>query len=90
MTCMPMNTPEDLFECPHLDDVGMFPEVDHPTEGRIRHLKVPVHFSKTPGGYYRHAEQLGQRTEDILADVGYTPEYIAALRASGGAGKSET
>ena len=54
---MPMNTPEDLFDCPHLTAVGMFPVVDHPTEGKIRHIKVPVHFSKTPGGYYRHPER---------------------------------
>ena len=87
---MPMNTPEDLFDCPHLDAVGMFPEVDHPTEGRVRHLKVPVHFSKTPGGYYRHPEQLGQSTEAVLAEVGYTPEDVAALHATGAAGKPKT
>ena len=87
---MPMNSPEDLFDCPHLDAVGMFPEVDHPTEGRVRHLKVPVHFSKTPGGYYRHPEQLGQSTEAVLAEVGYSPEEVAALRAAGAAGKATT
>jgi crotonobetainyl-CoA:carnitine CoA-transferase CaiB-like acyl-CoA transferase len=80
---MPMNTPEDLFECPHLEAVGMFPEVDHPTEGRLRHLKVPVHFSRTPGGYYRHPERIGQSTESVLAEIGFSFQEIAALRASG-------
>ena len=80
---MPMNAPEDLFACPHLQAVGMFPEVDHPTEGRIRHIKVPVHFSKTPGGYYRHAEQPGQSTEAVLREVGYGPEEVAALKDAG-------
>jgi tetratricopeptide (TPR) repeat protein len=28
--------------------LGMFPEVAHPTEGPIRHLKVPVKVTKTP------------------------------------------
>ena len=84
---MPMNTPEDLFECPHLEGVGMFLEVDHPTEGRIRHIKVPVHFSKTPGGYYRHAEQPGQSTEAVLSEVGYTPADISALSEAGAIGK---
>ncbi len=86
---MPMNTPEDLFECPHLSAVGMFPTVEHPTEGTIRHIKVPVHFSKTPGGYYRHAENLGESTEAVLADVGYSAEDIAALQAKGAAGKAK-
>ena len=82
-----MNTPEDLFDCPHLTEVGMFPEADHPTEGRIRHIKVPVHYSKTPGGYYRHPEKLGASTESLLAETGYAPDEIAALQASGAVGK---
>jgi len=84
---LPMNTPEDLFECPHLSAVDMFPQVDHPTEGRIRHIKVPVHFSKTPGGYYRHPEQIGQSTESILSELGYQPDDLAMLKASGAIGK---
>ena len=85
---LPMNTPEDLFTCPHLTAVGMFPEIDHPTEGRIRHLKAPVHLSKTPGGYYRHAERLGASTEAVLQELGYTPDEIAALQDSAAAGKA--
>jgi len=84
---MPMNEPEDLFDCPHLSAVGMFPVVDHPTEGKVRHMKVPVSFSKTPGGYYRHAEQLGESTAAVLEEVGYSADDIAALQASGAAGK---
>lgn len=86
---MPMNTPEDLFDCPHLNAVGMFPTVEHPTEGTIRHIKVPVHFSKTPGGYYRHAENLGESTEAVLADAGYSAEEIEALQVKGAAGKTK-
>lgn len=84
----PMNSPSDLFECPHLKQVDMFPLVDHPTEGRMRHIKVPVHFSKTPGGYYRHPEQPGQSTETVLSEVGYEPDEIAALAENGAIGKS--
>ncbi len=84
---MPMNTPEDLFRCPHLDSVEMFPVVDHPTEGSIRHIKVPVSFSKTPGGYYRHPEHLGQSTEAVLSDVGYSSADISDLLEAGVIGK---
>ena len=86
---MAMNTPEDLFDCPHLNAVGMFPVVDHPTEGRLRHLKVPVHFSKTPGGYYRHPERIGQSTHSVLAQLGYSSDEIAALDAAGVTGKPQ-
>jgi len=83
---LPMNTPEDLFNCPHLTAVGMFPEVDHPTEGRVRHIKVPVHLSKTPGGYYGHAENLGESTEAVLREAGYSEAEIADLQAASAAG----
>lgn len=86
---MPMNTPEDLFDCPHLTAVGMFPTVEHPTEGTIRHIKVPVNFSKTPGGYYRHPETLGQSTEAVLQEVGFSAEDIATLVETGAAGKAK-
>ena len=84
---MPMNEPEDLFDCPHLSAVDMFPTVEHPTEGTIRHIKVPVSFSKTPGGYYRHPEQLGQSTASVLEEIGYSAGEIDALQVSGATGK---
>ena len=81
--CGPMHTPDDLFHEPHLQAVGMFPEVDHPTEGRIRHIKVPVKFSKTPGGLRRHAERLGGSSAEVLRELGYSQEQITALEKSG-------
>jgi len=81
--CGPMNTPDDLFNDPHLQAVGMFPEADHPTEGRIRHLKVPVKFSKTPGGLRHHAERLGGSSAEVLRELGYAQEQIAVLEKSG-------
>jgi crotonobetainyl-CoA:carnitine CoA-transferase CaiB-like acyl-CoA transferase len=81
--CGPMHTPDDLFDDPHLQAVGMFPTIDHPTEGRLRHLKVPVSFSKTPGGLRRHAERLGASSAAVLRELGYTPEQITALEKCG-------
>jgi len=81
--CGPMNMPDDLFHDPHLQTVGMFPEVDHPTEGRLRHMKVPVKFSKTPGGLRRYAERLGGSSREILKELGYSEASIAALEKHG-------
>ena len=82
----PVNSPEDLLNCPHLTAVKMFPEVDHPTEGRMRHIKVPVSFSKTPGGLYEHAKVLGENTEQILSDLGLSDTDISDLYESGAIG----
>src|SRR5262245_23770510 len=81
--CGLMNVPDDLFRDPHLQAVGMFPEIDHPTEGSIRHIKVPVKFSKTPGGLRRHAERLGGSSIDVLRELGYSDIQIAALEKGG-------
>ena len=75
----PMNSPEDLFECPHLKAVEMFPEIEHPTEGRIKHIKVPAAFSKTPGGLYHHSEKLGASTNTVLNELGFSRTEITEL-----------
>jgi crotonobetainyl-CoA:carnitine CoA-transferase CaiB-like acyl-CoA transferase len=81
--CGPMNVPDDLFHDPHLQAVGMFPEIVHPTEGPIRHLKVPVKFTKTPGGLRRHADRLGGSSLAVLRELDYSEAQIAELEKSG-------
>ena len=78
-----MNVPDDLFRDPHLQAVGMFPAINHPTEGPIRHIKVPVKFSKTPGGLQRHAERLGGSSIEVLRELGYSDIQIAELEKGG-------
>ena len=75
----PMNTPEDLFTDPHLSAVGMFPESEHPSEGKVRHIRVPVTFHKTPGGLTRHAPRLGEHSVELLREAGLTEEEIQGL-----------
>lgn len=81
--CGPMNTPDDLFQDPHLQAVNMFPVINHPTEGQLRHIKVPVKFSKTPGGLKRHADRLGGSSTALLTELGYTAAQIAELETNG-------
>ncbi len=81
--CGPMNTPDDLFDDPHLQAVEMFPRLQHPTEGQMRHIKVPVKFSKTPGGLRRHAERLGGSSATVLSELGYSEAQIAELESRG-------
>lgn len=79
------NTIDDLFDDPHLHDVGFFTEEEHPSEGRIRRTKVPNRFSgggrKTP----LHAPRKGEQTREILAEAGYAAEEIESMLADGAA-----
>lgn len=81
--CGPMHSLDDLFHDPHLQAVGMFPQIEHPTEGSIRHIKVPVKFTKTPGGLQCHAERLGGSSATVLREIGYSDAQIADLEKSG-------
>ncbi|MEY8828660.1 CaiB/BaiF CoA transferase family protein [Sedimentitalea sp. XS_ASV28] len=80
---MPMHSYESVFEDPHLKATGFFETVDHPTEGRLRQMAVPVSFSRTPVKPQRLAPRLGEHGPEILAEAGFTDSEIAALQDNG-------
>lgn len=53
---------------------------DHPVFGPIRTVGFPWNFSETPPALRRPAPELGQHTEEILQEVGYTREEIVRLK----------
>jgi crotonobetainyl-CoA:carnitine CoA-transferase CaiB-like acyl-CoA transferase len=62
---------------------GYLVEVEHPQWGRITAVGNPVRFSETPARPSGIAPELGQHTEEVLLEAGYTWEEIAALRGEG-------
>jgi crotonobetainyl-CoA:carnitine CoA-transferase CaiB-like acyl-CoA transferase len=65
----PLNTPEALFDDPHLNAVGMFETVDSP-HGPVRFPGVPTWFSQTPGHVAGPAPELGADTAAVLDELG--------------------
>jgi formyl-CoA transferase len=61
----------------------MVVELDHPIEGRVRALGIPIKLSDTAGSIRRVPPGLGEHTDEILGAVGYSAAEIAALRAEG-------
>ncbi len=78
-----MNTLESLKDDPHLNAVGFWQDMDHPTEGPIRMTRFPVNFSETPADVRRHAPILGEHSAEILREAGLSQQEIDALVASG-------
>jgi len=76
---MRVNSTEDLLEDPHLDDVGFFQTLEHPTDGTLRLPGFPVSFAKTPAGFDTPAPQQGADTYDVLREAGFSNERIMAL-----------
>ena len=69
----------EVAEQPHLKAVGLFQEVDHPTEGKIRQARPPARFSASPASVHRPAPVLGEHTHEVLREAGYTPAEIDSL-----------
>jgi len=68
---------------PHTLAREMVVELDHPVEGRVRALGIPVKLSETAGSVRRVPPGLGEHTDEILRAAGYTAAEVAALRADG-------
>lgn len=76
----PINDYRQVFEDPHTVAREMVVEMQHPVEGTIRGLGVPFKLSETPAEIRRAAPLLGEHTEEVLREVGLTPDEIAALQ----------
>ena len=60
-------------------------EVEHPRIGSLRVPGGPYHFDGEPARARLAPPLLGQQTAEILSEVGYRPEEIATLIATGAA-----
>ena len=65
------------------NESGRVVEFVHPALGRLRVLGQLVRLSETPGIIRGPSPLLGEHTDLILRDLGYTPEAIARLKQRG-------
>jgi len=79
---MRMST-QELYNDPHMQAAEMFIPVDHPTKGRLWQLRGMVEIDGDAGIVRGPAPLLGEHTDDVLAEAGFTDDEIAALRAGG-------
>lgn len=76
----PVLTIEDVFNDPHILHRGMLQKFEHPTEGTIPHIGVPIKLSDTPGGIRTLAPELGEHTGEVLSKLGYSDAAQKKLR----------
>jgi formyl-CoA transferase len=79
----PIHDYREVVDDPHTRARDMVVELEHPAEGTIRTLGIPVKLSETPGRIRRPPPLLGEHTEEVLREAGVSPEEIAALRGTG-------
>lgn len=69
----------EIAEQPHLAAVGLFADIDHPTEGRIRQARPATKFSESPAGIHRMAPRLGEHSREVLREAGMSEAEIQAV-----------
>jgi crotonobetainyl-CoA:carnitine CoA-transferase CaiB-like acyl-CoA transferase len=79
----PVMTRHQFVEHPHAWENGMLAELDHPVAGRTKMMALPVRLSATPGAVTTPAPAFGQHTDEVLGELGFSTDEIAALRAQG-------
>lgn len=80
---LPMHDLVSILSDPHLVATEFFPTVEHPSEGKIRSMRTAATWSETPAEPTRLAPRLGEQSEDVLREAGYSPDEIAQLIKDG-------
>jgi formyl-CoA transferase len=80
--CGPIMSTKDLFEDESLRARGMIAEVQHPERGTFATVGCPLVLSDTPVEI-RSSPLLGEHSEEILREIGWTGADAGALRAAG-------
>src|SRR5882724_10004280 len=76
----PVNTVDQVMNDPQTAERGIVQRVRHPKLGEIPVVGTPLRFSRMSPGVRRAAPLRGEHTDEILAEHGYTPARIQALR----------
>lgn len=76
----PVNTLDRIVSDPQVLHRRMLIELDHLKAGRIKVTGIPIKLSETPGKIMSPPPLLGQHTEKILRELGYSDEDIKELR----------
>jgi CoA:oxalate CoA-transferase len=74
--CGPVLTVDEVFSNPQVLHLDMLAEVTHPVLGLFRLPGLPFKLDATPGSIRTAPPQLGEHTEDIMEELGYTREDV--------------
>jgi formyl-CoA transferase/CoA:oxalate CoA-transferase len=81
--CGPIYAVDEALDDPQIQARRMIVELEHPMVGRVKSLAFPGMLSETPVTYRLPPPQLGQHTDEILEQLGYSSQEITQLHAIG-------
>ena len=81
--CGPINDVAAAFASPQAEARGMRVPLEHPRLGRVDQVGIPFTLSSTPASIRTPPPLLGEQADQILDELGYAPDEVERLRASG-------
>jgi crotonobetainyl-CoA:carnitine CoA-transferase CaiB-like acyl-CoA transferase len=81
--CGPIYSVDQVFADPQVAHLRAAVEVEHPRLGKVRVLDQAARLSRTPAAVVSATPEIGQHTDEVLAELGYGAAEIAALHAKG-------
>lgn len=81
--CSRVRTVADVVADDHTAELGLLTDFDHPRAAGLRLVDMPVSADGHRAGHRLAPPLLGQHTDEVLAELGYSPAEVSALRASG-------
>jgi crotonobetainyl-CoA:carnitine CoA-transferase CaiB-like acyl-CoA transferase len=81
--CGPILNVKEVFEDEQIRHLKLATKIQHPRLGEQTVQNLPVTLSRTPGAVVSASPDFGQHTDDVLGELGYSKEDIAALRHDG-------
>jgi crotonobetainyl-CoA:carnitine CoA-transferase CaiB-like acyl-CoA transferase len=79
--CAPVLTRSAMIRNEQVVANGIVVETEHPVAGRLRQARPAARFSATPATIRHGGPALGEHTDAILTELGYTRDDIAVLQA---------
>jgi crotonobetainyl-CoA:carnitine CoA-transferase CaiB-like acyl-CoA transferase len=80
--CSAVRALEDAFDDPQVQAEGLMADLWHPAVGTYRGLGKTIQFGRTPGPRPFAAPALGQHSDALLKEAGFSEQDIGGLRAT--------
>jgi crotonobetainyl-CoA:carnitine CoA-transferase CaiB-like acyl-CoA transferase len=81
--CACVNNFQEVFDDPHMIAREIVRDVEHPRLGKMRAVRNPVLLDHDGPAVDRHAPMLGEHSEEILRQLGYSDDAVKTFITSG-------
>lgn len=74
-----LNSREEVLEDPQVKAMGALLTYEHPTAGLVRTPRPAAQFAGTPSSLHSHTPTLGEHTDEVLLELGYSRAEIEKM-----------